>query len=75
MPWSKPSEHIDEEGNRIQRRHLKDERTFDVVKNFPTREELEADVAPFAKETTYRVFENCGVKGSGRWCMRYVTNG
>jgi len=68
----KSEEYRDEEGNHIQRRSLKDGTHHDVIKNFPTQEELRADILPYATETEYRTFPNCGPKKTGRWCVKYV---
>ena len=39
-------------GDTYQTRQLSDGRTFEVLKNFPTREQFTADVAPGAVEWT-----------------------
>ncbi len=53
---------IDEEGNLLEERTLFDGRRFEIVKNFPTREELFAAVRMHAVDFTYRE-----PPGEGRW--------
>ena len=48
----------DDEGNTYQHRRLKDGSVHRVLKNFPTREELEALVAPFGARPEYRDLQN-----------------
>jgi SAM-dependent methyltransferase len=45
---------IDEEGNILEKRTLRDGRTFEVVKNFPTREELLSHFTGIAEEIEYK---------------------
>ena len=70
--WPAKHEFQDEEGNQIQRRKLPDGRTCEVVKNFPSREELLADLETWGAEIEYRTFENCGPNKAGRWCVSYT---
>lgn len=70
--WPKTKEFRDNEGNWVQGRTVRDGRRFDVVKNFPSKEEMLADVAPWATDIEYREFENCGPKKTGRWCLSYI---
>ena len=43
-----PIHHVDAADDGWQRRHLQDGREFDVLKNFPTADELRAQVSPHA---------------------------
>jgi len=52
---STPISHTDEKGNSYQRRLLKDQSEYCVVKNFPTRKELLTSVAPWT--TASKVME------------------
>jgi SAM-dependent methyltransferase len=45
---STPVSHADDEGNTYQRRKLQDGSAHDVLKNFPTEQELRATIAPMA---------------------------
>lgn len=51
---STPISHRDEHGNTYQTRELNNGEKFEVLKNFPTEEELRAALAPFAKNIEYR---------------------
>ena len=45
---SSPISHVDAAGDTRQRRRLGDGREFDVLKNFPTADELRREVSPYA---------------------------
>jgi ubiquinone/menaquinone biosynthesis C-methylase UbiE len=47
---------IDAEGNTTEERTVSDGRTFRIVKNFPTRNEVLAALAPLATDVDYREF-------------------
>jgi ubiquinone/menaquinone biosynthesis C-methylase UbiE len=49
---------LDEEGNCISRRTLPDGSVFEVIKNFPTRDELRDSLNPWSEEFTYREFQS-----------------
>jgi ubiquinone/menaquinone biosynthesis C-methylase UbiE len=49
---------FDEEGNCISRRTLPDGSVFEVIKNFPTREELCDSLKPWSEEFTHREFQS-----------------
>jgi demethylmenaquinone methyltransferase/2-methoxy-6-polyprenyl-1,4-benzoquinol methylase len=53
-----PIAYTDSEGNTYQDRTLRDGSTHRVLKNFPTRAELEALVAPHASRIAYRGLDN-----------------
>jgi len=48
----------DEEGNCISRRTLPDGSVFEVIKNFPTRDELRDSLNPWSEEFSYHEFES-----------------
>ncbi|MEL6848582.1 MAG: hypothetical protein AAFP92_08690 [Bacteroidota bacterium] len=48
-----PLSRTDAEGNTYQQRHLQDGRTYEVMKNFPTEEELTQLHQPFSRNITY----------------------
>lgn len=56
----------DEEGNRVNRRKVPDGTIFDVIKNFPTEEELRETLADWGNEFTYVTFGPLK-----RWMVRY----
>lgn len=60
--------HIDEEGNVIQRRELPNGKTYQVVKNFPAKEELLDCLEHYATEIDY--YED---KNLLRWILTYTT--
>lgn len=60
--------HIDEEGNVIQKRELPNGKTYRVVKNFPTKEELFKYLENYATEVAY--YED---KNLLRWIVTYTT--
>jgi cyclopropane fatty-acyl-phospholipid synthase-like methyltransferase len=70
-----PSDHVDlrpyrhdSEGNAICRRTLPDGRAFDVVKNFPGREEVLASLAGRSGEAEHEAWPELG-----RWLVTYRT--
>jgi SAM-dependent methyltransferase len=71
--WASKRDLVDENGDQIQTRKLRDGRHFEVIKNFPSKEELFSDLEPFGTGMEYRTFADCGVKKSGRWCVSYLT--
>ncbi len=64
---STPISHTDKSGNSYQRRLLKDQSEYRVVKNFPTQKELLASVAPWT--TAARVMEQ-----QYYWTLSYRLN-
>lgn len=58
--------HSDEEGNLIKRRKLPNGQKFDVVKNYPTKEELLGYLKGMAEDIKYR--EHLGLL---RWMLAY----
>jgi SAM-dependent methyltransferase len=56
----------DEEGNLVIRRRLPDGREFDVLKNYPSREDVLATLDGLGCETVY--WEHCGLR---RWAVAY----
>jgi SAM-dependent methyltransferase len=65
---STPIERQDRGGNTYQRRRLTDDREYVVMKNFPSRPELQTAFAPFARDLTLTEFEYY-------WGARYITSG
>jgi SAM-dependent methyltransferase len=54
---STPISRRDAEANTYQRRRLADGTEYEVLKNFPTPDELEARLLPFAQEVTVQQFQ------------------
>lgn len=65
---STPISRRDAGGNTYQRRRLGDGGTFEVLKNFPTPEELRAAVGPAASEANVRCFDYY-------WVLQYRLRG
>ncbi|MEV4512605.1 class I SAM-dependent methyltransferase [Dactylosporangium sp. NPDC049525] len=63
---SGPIVDVDEHGNTFQRRILHDGRTYEVVKNFPTADELLASVRPFGEGAEVTELEHY-------WLLRFTT--
>jgi len=63
---SSPIVEVDDEGNTFQRRVLDDGRTYQVVKNFPTPEELVASVRRFDEGAKVTELEHY-------WLLRFTT--
>jgi cyclopropane fatty-acyl-phospholipid synthase-like methyltransferase len=57
----------DVQGNHIQRRHLSDGSRFEVVKNFPTQDDLRSAVASYATQIQYQTFPECR-----RWLLTFT---
>jgi demethylmenaquinone methyltransferase/2-methoxy-6-polyprenyl-1,4-benzoquinol methylase len=53
---STPLSHTDSAGNSYQLRRLKDGRTYEVLKNFPTEAEFRNQVAPYGENIQFRKF-------------------
>jgi hypothetical protein len=51
-----PEQKLDSEGNTLDLRTLPDGRTFEVVKNFPTRDEVINSLARFAVSIDYAAY-------------------
>jgi demethylmenaquinone methyltransferase/2-methoxy-6-polyprenyl-1,4-benzoquinol methylase len=58
--------YFDREGNRINRRGVPDGSVYEVVKNFPSEEELRAVLDPHGTEIEYREFQSLK-----RWVVTY----
>jgi ubiquinone/menaquinone biosynthesis C-methylase UbiE len=54
---SQPISHVDQHGNSYQTRRLEDGSAHRVLKNFPSREELESAVQPYAASTVHEELE------------------
>jgi len=61
---STPISRTDANGNTYQVRRLDDGGVFEIVKNYPTRDELAATIAPFGAEIRYTSLEHF-------WFVRY----
>jgi demethylmenaquinone methyltransferase/2-methoxy-6-polyprenyl-1,4-benzoquinol methylase len=61
---------IDSEGNRVYRRRLPNGREFEVIKNFPTEQELRAHVAGIATDVEVREYPELS-----RWTLSYSVDG
>jgi demethylmenaquinone methyltransferase/2-methoxy-6-polyprenyl-1,4-benzoquinol methylase len=59
--------YYDEEGNRINLRRLPSGEEFEVVKNFPTEEELVSSIEGFGREVEYRTHDPLK-----RWMLSFV---
>jgi len=54
---STPIAHEDAHGNTYQYRRLEDGSSHEVLKNFPTREQVQADLEPMAENVRYQALE------------------
>jgi len=66
---STPISRTDRDGNTYQLRHLADGTEFEILKNFPTRAELHASLAPVAAEIdihelTHYWYASCAFRGA-----------
>jgi demethylmenaquinone methyltransferase/2-methoxy-6-polyprenyl-1,4-benzoquinol methylase len=59
--------YYDEEGNRINLRRLPSGEEFEIVKNFPTEEELMSSIEGFGREVEYRTHDSLK-----RWMLSFV---
>ena len=64
LPYQSAHRRIDGDGNTIETRRLSDDRTFEIVKNFPSRDELTAILSPRADGFEYR-------EATGSWIVSY----
>jgi protein-L-isoaspartate O-methyltransferase len=53
LPYEHGDARFDREGSRVERRRLEDGRCFDVVKNFPTEDEIRAALEGIADDVRY----------------------
>ena len=67
MPYEARGRRIDADGNAWERRTLTDGRTFEVIKNFPTEEEIRQCLRGRARRVRYRESKR------GYWTLTYLT--
>ena len=70
LPYDWEKRRYDKEGNLLEERTLKSGRKFEVVKNFPSEQEIIEDLTGLAEAVTYREYPE------GRyWSVSYNTKG
>jgi len=53
---STPLSRTDDQGDSYQLRQLKDGRTYEILKNFPSETEFRKQIAPYGKDIQFRIF-------------------
>lgn len=53
---STPLSRTDDKGDSYQLRQLKDGRTYEILKNFPSEAEFRKQIAPYGKDIQFRIF-------------------
>jgi len=70
LPYEWADRRRDQEGNSLERRTLRDGSSWEIVKNFPTEDEIAAQLAGLAGQANYREFPE-----SGYWALTYNAEG
>jgi len=63
LAYPNEGRHIDDEGNMLEQRKTPDGRTFDIIKNFPTKQEIRSVLKDVADNIEYIENESLGYWG------------
>ncbi len=70
LPYENGQRRCDEEGNMLEVRTLSDDTKFEIVKNFPTKEELAGALKGLADQLQYKAYPK-----EMMWTISYFTKG